>query len=66
MKKEGIGHITPVGGNVFLDLGFPPDEATALLAESKELIRLEILAQSKKSDKSHGSEDGHLPKDPIR
>lgn len=48
MKNEVIGHITPVGGNVFLDLGFAPDEAAALKAETMEAIRLKILAQSKK------------------
>lgn len=29
-----ISHITPVGGNIFLDLGFPPDEAERLKEES--------------------------------
>ena len=31
-------HITPVGGNVFADLGFEPEEAAALQAESKRII----------------------------
>ena len=31
-------HITPVGGNIFTDLGFPPEEAAVLLAESKKEI----------------------------
>jgi predicted XRE-type DNA-binding protein len=31
-------HITPAGGNVFADLGFEPDEAAALLADSKRII----------------------------
>jgi predicted XRE-type DNA-binding protein len=31
-------HITPAGGNVFLDLGFGPEEAAALQAESKRVI----------------------------
>lgn len=31
-------HITPVGGNVFADLGFPPEEAAALKAESQRII----------------------------
>lgn len=31
-------HITPVGGNVFADLGFEPEEAAALQAESKRVI----------------------------
>lgn len=31
-------HITPVGGNVFADLGFEPAEAAALKAESQKII----------------------------
>lgn len=29
-----VGHVTPVGGNVFLDLGFPADEAARLKEET--------------------------------
>ena len=35
-------HITPVGGNVFSDLGFPPEEAKALQAESRKRIAAAI------------------------
>ena len=40
-------HITPAGGNVFADLGFPPEEAKALKAESDRIIaeKLAIKAQ---------------------
>ena len=31
-------HITPVGGNVFADLGFAPEEAKALKDESQRII----------------------------
>jgi len=31
-------HTTPVGGNVFADLGFEPAEAAALKAESQRII----------------------------
>jgi predicted XRE-type DNA-binding protein len=31
-------HITAVGGNVFADLGFEPEEAAALKAESQRII----------------------------
>lgn len=31
-------HITPVGGNVFADLGFAPEEAARLLAETDQAI----------------------------
>ena len=37
-SKSIITHITPVGGNVFADLGFEPDEATKLLAETDAVI----------------------------
>lgn len=33
-----ISHITPVGGNIFLDLGFPPEEAERLKEESDRRI----------------------------
>lgn len=39
-------HVTPVGGNVFLDLGFPPDEAATLQAESRRIIREKHAARS--------------------
>lgn len=31
-------HTTPAGGNVFADLGFEPEEAAALKAESQRII----------------------------
>ncbi|MEY3200735.1 MAG: hypothetical protein RIR70_285 [Pseudomonadota bacterium] len=31
-------HITPVGGNIFADLGFEPEEAARLLAETDQVI----------------------------
>ena len=42
-------HVTPVGGNVFVDLGFAPAEAVALQAESdqiraqKQALKLSLL-----------------------
>ena len=40
-------HVTPVGGNVFADLGFEPAEATALFEQSQKAIakKLAIKAQ---------------------
>ena len=35
-------HITPVGGNVFADLGFEPQEAAALQAQSQRIISEKI------------------------
>lgn len=37
-ENEVFTHVTPAGANIFLDLGFPPDEAEALLAESDRQI----------------------------
>lgn len=59
-KKSIVTHITPVGGNIFLDLGFPQAEAEALLAESKESIRLKQLEQVNKTKKSYWQDDGPL------
>ena len=39
MSSESIiTHITPVGGKIFADLGFEPDEAAKLLAETDAII----------------------------
>lgn len=38
-----LTHMTPVGGNVFVDLGFEPEEATALQAESQRIIREKLV-----------------------
>ncbi len=43
-------HVTPAGGNIFLDLGFPPDEAAKLHAEAKKIIA-EKLAKIAQEDK---------------
>jgi hypothetical protein len=40
-RKHLSGHITPADGNIFLDLGFPPDEAEAMLAEANREIEEE-------------------------
>jgi len=37
-EHQVITHVTPAGANIFLDLGFPPNEAEALLAESDRQI----------------------------
>ena len=39
MSSESIiTHVTPVGANIFADLGFEPDEAAKLLAETDAII----------------------------
>lgn len=51
-SKSNITHITPVGGNIFADLGFEPKEAAALKAESDRIIseRLAIKGSLSKSE----------------
>ncbi len=38
MKNIKSMHITPIGGNVFADLGFDPKETAALKAESQRVV----------------------------
>lgn len=38
-------HITPIGGNVFSDLGFGPEEAAALKPESQRIICEKLAIQ---------------------
>ncbi len=45
-QQTGSTHITPVGGNVFLDLGFPPEQAAALLAESERIIAQKLAGKA--------------------
>lgn len=40
-----VGHVTPADGNIFLDLGFPPDEAACLLAESNREIAAHVAVK---------------------
>ena len=41
----GSSHITPVGANIFLELGFPPAEAEAMKAESDRIIDAKLAAK---------------------
>lgn len=33
MERDKVGHVTPAGANLFLELGFAPEEAEAMRAE---------------------------------
>ena len=47
MTESKTTHITPAGGNIFLDLGFDPEEARRLKAHSDMLIQTKLaLTQS--------------------
>jgi len=47
MSELGCAHITPVGGNVFADLGFAPDEALRLKSASDTMIRQKLALKSR-------------------
>lgn len=38
-RRTGTEHVTPVGGNVFLDLGFEPEIAAKLKTETAAMVR---------------------------
>ncbi len=48
-------HVTPVGGNVFADLGFPHDEAARLLARARTLRSLYMELEGVIWDVEHGA-----------
>lgn len=41
-------HVTPAGGNVFLDLGFEPEEAARLKADSDRIISEQLAIKERK------------------
>lgn len=45
--RTGTEHITPAGGNVFLDLGFKPEEAAWLKADSVRRIDEKLPASER-------------------
>ena len=47
-------HVTPVGGNVFADLGFGPKEAAMLKTESDRIIADKLAAQVSQENPSDG------------
>jgi predicted XRE-type DNA-binding protein len=54
-------HITPVGGNVFADLGFDPKEAAALKAESNRIISEKLaIKESLMTELAGWIEEKHL------
>ncbi|KAE9526458.1 helix-turn-helix domain-containing protein [Testudinibacter aquarius] len=40
--SDKITHITPANGNIFLDLGFPDNEAASLKAHSQAVIEMKL------------------------
>lgn len=44
--RTKTSHITPVGGNVFADLGFTPREAAALKLQSQRIIGQKLATKS--------------------
>ena len=51
--KLGSGHITPAGSNIFLELGFPPEEAADLLEQAKKMIQEIKTRDAKNADRKN-------------
>ena len=45
-------HVTPAGGNVFADLGFPPDEAANLKLRAQLMMELRVAIAGLPQDKA--------------
>lgn len=43
----GINHVTPAGGTIFADLGFPPEEAENLKIRSSLMITIEKIIEAR-------------------
>ena len=50
IADNASGHITPVGGNVFADLGFDKAEAKALQAQTREVIAKKLAIKTQLMD----------------
>lgn len=55
-REIADAQVTPSSGNVFLDLGFPPDEAERLLAETDQRIAAEIALRNRDGKRDIGAE----------
>lgn len=61
MNNTKSMHITPVGGNVFADLGFDPKEAAALKVESNRIISEKLaIKESLMTELAGWIEEKHL------
>ena len=65
MKDEPIiGHITPADGNVFLDLGFSPEQAAMMKADSdREILEKRMIKESLRGEVTGWIEANHLKQD---
>ncbi len=50
-------HVTAINGNIFLDLGFLPEEASTLQAESNQIISEKLALINELMVKTHKSTD---------
>ncbi len=55
MKKEKL-KVTKSSGNVFIDLGFPPDEAAILAMRAEIMCQLELLIRDKRWTQAEAAE----------
>lgn len=63
-RRKIIGHVTPVGGNVFRDLGFPAYQARKMLNKSNREIEKRLQAQALRGDKSSQTTEDSPPDSP--
>jgi hypothetical protein len=51
-EGSSVSHVTKAGMNIFAELGFPPEEAEKLFADSNRIIKekLQARAESKSGD----------------
>lgn len=50
-------YITPIGGNLFVDLGFSAEEAALLQVESRARISQSLSGKGSKPHVTHSSQD---------
>lgn len=62
--KSIIGHVTPADGNIFLDLGFEPEEAARLKAESdRDIAQLVAIKEQLRHEVTNWIKTNHLKQD---
>jgi predicted XRE-type DNA-binding protein len=51
-----VEHVTPADGNIFADLGFPPEEAGNLFVRSKLMIEVRCIIQDRRLKQKKAAE----------
>jgi predicted XRE-type DNA-binding protein len=58
-SRPAITHVTPAGGNVFEDLGFPPAEARNLLMRSQLMTAVMDVIERRRLTQTEAAKVGH-------